>query len=91
MWADAIRQRRAVIHNDYAALPNRNGLPEGHAALIRELVVPIFRDDLIVAILGIGNRAQDYTDKDIEVVTFFADVAWEITRRKRAEETLRGE
>ena len=64
-------------------------MPEGHAALIRELVVPVFREDLIVAILGIGNRPQDYIEKDIEVVTFFADVAWEIATRKQAEETLR--
>ena len=89
VWVDCIRQRKAVIHNDYAALAHRKGLPEGHAALVRELVVPVFRDDLIVAILGIGNRPQEYTEKDIEVVSFFADVAWEIARRKRAEETLR--
>ena len=88
VWVDCIRQRKAVIHNDYASLPNRKGLPAGHAALVRELVVPIFREDLIVAILGIGNRPQEYTEKDIEVVTFFADVAWEITRRKRAEEAI---
>ena len=88
VWVDCIRQRKALIHNDYAALPNRKGLPEGHAPLVRELVVPIFREDLIVAILGIGNRAQEYTEKDIEVVTFFADVAWEIARRKQAEEAL---
>jgi PAS domain S-box-containing protein len=89
VWVDAIRLRKAVIHNDYASLPHRKGLPAGHAPLIRELVVPIFRDDLIVAILGVGNRAQEYTEKDIEVVAFFADVAWEIARRKRVEETLR--
>ena len=89
VWVDCIRQRKAVIHNDYAALPHRKGLPAGHAALLRELVVPIFRDDLIVAILGVGNRAQEYTEKDIEVVSFFADVAWEIATRKHAEDTLR--
>ncbi len=88
VWVDCIRQRKPVIHNDYASLPHRMGLPAGHAALLRELVVPIFRDDLIVAILGIGNRAQEYTEEDIKIVTFFADVAWEIARRKRAEETL---
>ena len=88
VWADCIRQRKAVIHNDYAVLPYRKGLPEGHSALTRELVVPIFREDRIVAILGIGNRAQDYTEKDIEVATFFADVAWEIAQQKRAQEAI---
>jgi len=78
-----------VIHNDYLSLPHRKGLPEGHAAVIRELVVPIIREDNIVAILGIGNKPTDYTGKEVELVSFIADVAWEITKRKRAEEALR--
>ena len=91
VWVDCIRQRRPVIHNDYAALPHRKGLPEGHAPVRRELVVPILREQKIVAVLGIGNKEQDYTEKDIEFVTYFADVAWEIARRKLAEEALEGE
>jgi len=50
--------------------------------------VPIFREGSIVAVLGIGNKAQDYTENDIGIVTYFADVAWEIARRKKADETL---
>jgi PAS domain S-box-containing protein len=88
VWVDCIRQRQPVIHNDYASLPHRKGLPEGHAVLVRELVVPIFREGSIVAVLGIGNKAQDYTENDIGIVTYFADVAWEIARRKKADETL---
>ncbi len=88
VWVDCIRQRQPVIHNDYGALPHRKGLPEGHAPVRRELVVPIMRDQKIVAVLGIGNKEQDYTEKDIEFVAYFADVAWEITRRKQAEEML---
>jgi PAS domain S-box-containing protein len=91
VWVDCIRQRRPVIHNDYAALPHRKGLPEGHAQVRRELVVPILREQKIVAVLGIGNKEQDYTEKDIEFVAYFADVAWEITRRKRVEEALEQE
>lgn len=91
VWVDCIRQRRPVVHNDYASLPHRKGLPEGHAQITRELVVPILREQRIVAVLGIGNKAQDYTEKDIELVYYFADVAWEITMRKQAEETLEAE
>jgi PAS domain S-box-containing protein len=89
VWVDAVRERRPVIHNDYATLPHRKGMPEGHAPLIRELVVPIMRSDKIVAILGIGNKPTDYSEKDIEIVSYLADVAWEIAERKRAEEALK--
>jgi len=86
VWADCIRQRRPLIQNDYATLPNKKGLPEGHAPVIRELVVPIFRSGSVVAILGIGNKPDDYTEQDIELVAYLADVVWEITERKRNEE-----
>ncbi|MCJ7436046.1 MAG: diguanylate cyclase, partial [Anaerolineales bacterium] len=88
VWVDCVRQRKAVIHNDYATLPHRKGLPAGHAEVIRELVVPILRQGRVVSILGVGNKPTDYEDKDIELVGYIADVIWEIVRRKRAEEKL---
>ena len=89
VWADCVRQRRPVIHNDYASLPHRKGLPEGHAAVTRELVVPIMRQDRPVAIVGVGNKPSDYTDRDVEIVSFLADVAWALIERKRKDEALR--
>ena len=88
VWVDCVRQRQAVIHNDYSSLKHRKGLPEGHAPITRELVVPIFRNDCIVAILGVGNKEQDYDDGDLEVVTKLADLAWDIVERKQEEEKL---
>jgi PAS domain S-box-containing protein len=89
VWVDCVRQGQPVIHNDYMSLPHRKGLPEGHAAVMRELAAPIFRNDLVVAILGVRNKPQDYTPYDVEIVTYLADFAWEITNRKRSEEALR--
>ena len=89
VWVDCVRQGKPVIHNDYLSLPDKKGLPEGHAKVIRELVVPVIKDNMIVAILGVGNKPTDYTQTDIEVVSFIADVAWEIVERKRMEEALK--
>ncbi len=89
VWVDCIHVHGPVIHNDYQALPHRKGLPSGHAPIIRELVVPIIRADRIVAILGIGNKPQDYTAQDVETVSLLADLAWDITERKRAEEQIK--
>lgn len=89
VWADCIHERRPVIHNDYASLPNRKGLPEGHAAVIRELVVPVFRNEKIVAIIGVGNKPADYDQRDVEAITLLADLAYDIAEQKLALETLR--
>jgi PAS domain S-box-containing protein len=89
VWADCVRLRRPIVHNDYATLSDKKGLPEGHASVIRELVVPILREGSVVAVLGVGNKPTPYTDDDVRSVTYLADVAWEICRHKRAEEGLR--
>lgn len=88
VWVDCLHQRTAVIHNDYASLPHRKGLPPGHAPVIRELVVPVFRDEKIVAIFGVGNKAQDYDQDDIEMITALGNLVWDIILRRRAEEEL---
>lgn len=89
VWVDCVRERRPVIHNDYQSLPNRKGLPEGHAPVIRELVVPVIRGDRIVAIIGVGNKPTDYIDADVEIVSCLGDLSWVVVERKRAEEALR--
>lgn len=61
----------------------------GHAGVTRELVVPVFRDGRIVAILGVGNKPENYTQHDVESVSSLADLVWDIAELKQAEENLR--
>ncbi len=86
VWADAIREKKAVIHNDYPSLENRHGLPEGHAEIQRELVIPVSRDGKIVAIVGVGNKLTDYGEKDIAWLEVIADQVWDVVAKKIAEE-----
>lgn len=88
VWTDCIVQRKPVIHNDYMSLSHKKGLPEGHAPLLRELVIPIFRGDLIKGVLGVGNKPSDYNKQDIEIIAKLADFAWDITELKRAQNAL---
>jgi PAS domain S-box-containing protein len=86
VWADCMRRREPVIHNAYASLPHRKVLPNGHAEVVRELVVPVIQGDRVVAILGVGNKSTDYIAEDLEVVQAVASMAMDIVARKRAEE-----
>ena len=88
VWADCARRKKPVIHNDYASLEQKRGMPEGHAEVVRELVVPVMRAGKVVAILGVGNKPVDYDEKDVEIVSYLSDVTWEIFQRKRTEEAL---
>jgi len=88
VWADCIRERRSVVHNDYQALAQRRGLPPGHAPVTRELVVPVFRGEALLAVLGVGNKRYEYDEEDVRAVERLADLAWEIVTRKQAQEAL---
>ncbi|MBN1523225.1 MAG: GGDEF domain-containing protein [Spirochaetales bacterium] len=89
VWVDCVRERRPVIHNDYASLSHKKGLPPGHAEVIRELVVPIMRDRKVVSILGVGNKPVEYTQDDIELVEYIADLVWTIVVQKQADEKIK--
>lgn len=89
VWADCIRQRKPIIHNDYVSLAHSKGVPNGHVPIVREMVIPILRDGQIVATLGVGNKPQDFTENDVELVSTFADFAWDIIERRQAEDALR--
>ena len=64
-------------------------MPEGHAPVVREVVVPIFRGNLIKAIIGVGKKAADYDQSDIEIVSQIGDLSWDIVESKRAEQKLK--
>jgi len=83
IWADSIRKRKTVIHNDFINEKNKKGFPEGHSLIVRELVVPIFRQNKIVAVLGVGNKSSDYSEDDAKVLQQVADFTWEIAIQKK--------
>jgi two-component system, NtrC family, sensor kinase len=86
VWADAVRERRTVIHNNYASLATCKGMPTGHAEVKREMVVPVIRGDLVTAVFGIGNKRYDYDEEDARWVQSVADLAWDIIEKKIAED-----
>jgi PAS domain S-box-containing protein len=88
VWVDCVRERTPVVHNDYLSLAHRKGLPEGHAEVVRELVVPVMRGEKVKAILGVGNKPADYSQKDVEAMSLLADLVWEIIERKQAEQQI---
>jgi diguanylate cyclase (GGDEF)-like protein len=88
VWADCVRERKPIIHNDYSALPNKKGMPEGHAEILRELVVPTLRGGRVVSVLGVGNKPTEYDRKDVELLSSIADIVWVIIDRKRTEQQI---
>ena len=88
IWIDCIRKRKPIIYNNYSTVVHKKGVLASTIELSRILTIPIIRKKRIVAILGLGNKPNDYRDNDIEISTRLANLVWEVTERKKAEEQI---
>lgn len=92
LWAEAIRQRRPLIINDYTAPhPLKKGLPPGHVPVQRFLALPVFAGERIVAVAGVGNKNDPYDDADVRQLTLLMDGMWKLIQQKQAAEALAAE
>ncbi len=89
IWADALRQGEPVVFNDYASYEHKCGLPEGHAELKRLISLPIFENNEVVSLMGVGNKDSDYTDQDVETAQLIAEEIWRVVQRRRLESKAR--
>lgn len=90
IWAECIRQRKAVIVNNYAAPhPNKKGYPSGHVTIERFLGVPVFQGDRIVLVLAVTNKQAEYDDSDVNALTIMGQKMWGIVQGRLMEETLK--
>lgn len=91
-WADSLRNKQAVVHNDYSKLTEadgKKGLPKGHFPLIRHMSIPIIDDGRVVAIAGVGNKNNNYNSSDTRQLSLFMNSMWDIVKRSRAEAAAR--
>ena len=88
VWADTVRFRRPVMHNDYPHLEGRKGYPEGHAHLVRHLGVPVIENGKVHLLMGVGNKAINYDNSDLQQLQLIGNDLWAIVVRHRAEEAL---
>lgn len=90
LWGEAVRQRKAVITNDYVSEnPLKKGYPEGHVHIIRHMNTPVFEKDKIVIVAGVGNKETDYTENDVQQLTLLMQGMWRIIERNRWENELK--
>ncbi|WP_020588695.1 cache domain-containing protein [Desulfobacter curvatus] len=89
LWTQTVRKRETIIINDYQPKSEGDKFPAGHIRIIRYMSVPVFDRGRIVAVAGVGNKAEDYNDSDIRQMNLLMDGMWKIIQRKASEEALR--
>lgn len=85
LWGDAVRERKPVITNDYAGCtkPTKKGYPEGHVKVSRHLNVPVWEGAHVAGVLGVGNKADPYTESDAATLEELARQAWVYIKQSR--------
>ncbi|MFM6989532.1 MAG: EAL domain-containing protein [Arenimonas sp.] len=89
IWAEAVRRHRPLLINDYGGEPLKRGLPEGHVGLKRIAVVPVLDGNLVRVLVGVGNKAADYEQQDIDALRLFGESLWQAVLRRRLNEEIR--
>jgi diguanylate cyclase (GGDEF)-like protein/PAS domain S-box-containing protein len=89
IWADSAREKRTVIHNDYATELRKKGLPEGHFPVIRHMSSPVVDGDKVRMIVGVGNKEENYTELDEKLLRATAEDIEKFISRKEAEELVK--
>lgn len=51
--------------------------------------VPVYDQDRIVAVVGVGNKDQPYDSTDTRQLQLFMDSMWKIIKQRRNEEDLK--
>lgn len=80
-WTEALRQQRAIKWNDARTL---SGDP-----LSRFISVPVIDDGAVRMIVSVADKAQDYTDQDLNTLLILAAAIWRLVDQLRKERQLR--
>jgi PAS domain S-box-containing protein len=90
LLGESVRQRKAIIINDYDA-PNlsKKGVPSDHVTISRYLSIPVFVGKQIVLVAGVGNKEKVYDENDIQQLTLLLEGMWRLIERIRSEEQLK--
>jgi PAS domain S-box-containing protein len=89
IWAESIRTKKLFVNNDYQKFdPHKKGYPKGHVPIQRYLSIPVIRENKVVAVLGLANKKQDYTEDDVVHLSLFIENVWVLFKKKEAEVAL---
>ncbi len=89
LLADAIKQRKTVVVNNYKAQYDDDELTHCNFIVENFITIPIIYGEDIVALVGFANKPKDYNDDDEYQLNVLFDSVWKIIERKKYEEELK--
>ena len=94
IWAQVSSQRQPIVLNELPAPPPDPDNPpapvdpDQPAPVARFMTIPVFSRDEVVAVVGVANKVEPYTEADVTQLMQIMDVVWKIADRQQADEEL---
>ena len=87
-WSEALRQKKTIIINQLPS-GSRDNPPTEHMESMRSMTVPVFDKGKMVAVVGVGNKEEDYDETDVRQIALLMSGMWKLMQRRKSEEELR--
>ncbi|MGD8570873.1 MAG: GAF domain-containing protein [Gammaproteobacteria bacterium] len=90
LFGTVLQTGKPTIANDPMRDPRAGGLPPGHPPIFSFLALPVFYDDVLVAVIGIANRRGGYDQALIDFLDPLATTVGHIVVANRHNENREG-
>jgi len=87
-WPGALVEGKPVVRNEPGSMPADQDTPATLFGAMRGLLVPVVRTGKAIAVLGVTDKPENYTEKDVDLVAQFAEDIWRLIEQKKVEEAL---
>jgi diguanylate cyclase (GGDEF)-like protein/PAS domain S-box-containing protein len=91
IWAEVESHRQPIVVNDFQPPDQADSDVDGADGAVpvaRFMTIPVISRDQMVAVVGVANKTEPYTDTDVRQLTQIMDVVWKIADRQQAEDRL---
>ena len=86
LLSECVRERRPIIQNELVHSKDQKKTLPGHSMIFRKMLIPILRNDKLVAMAYLENKTRPYSEQDLEIVPYITDLVWETADRLNAQE-----
>ena len=88
-WAVAVRTGEITVTNKSVEIdPLKRGFPGGHAPIVRQMSIPVFSGEKIVAVAGVANKTTPYTPEDANQLHLLMQEVWPLLQRHQDRSAL---